>query len=219
MTLLAVATSSAQGSLAIAEKTASGLTLLQQTLWEKKAMHSELATQRLEEVLRASEKDLKSLTHIAAIVGPGSFTGIRVGINLARTLAYGLSLPIAPFNALAILAFKNLDVGQTGLVAMKAVQQFYYTAIYQKTDQGLVEILAPCSLSQDQLPAHLNNGIKSWIEGQSTEFSTHTEAADLIHYLSRHPAPFFSWKEIKPLYIRASEAEEKMRQGLLKPLI
>lgn len=218
MTLLAVATSSVQGSLALAETKDDSLNLLRQMAWEKKAMHSEIATQRLQELLAAENKDLKSLTHIACVIGPGSFTGIRVGVNLARSLSYGLGLPVAAFNSLAVLAFKKLREGETGLIAMKAVQTYYYAAVYTKKDKGLEEIVPPQSLVKDELPAILKPGMQSWIEGESAGFSTLTEARDLVEWLSRHPAPFFSWKELQPLYIRASEAEEKMRRGLLKPL-
>lgn len=223
MTLLAVATSSLQGSLALAETprasaNAQLLTLLEQTVWEKKAMHSELATLRLTELLSSTHKTLKDLTHLAVITGPGSFTGIRVGVNLARTLAYGLGIPVATFNSLAVLAFKNLRDGERGLVAMKAVQQYFYTAIYEKSAQGMREILAPCSQSKAELDSHRAAAGKIWIEGESTGFSTHTEASDLVEWHNRHPASYFSWKDVKPLYIRASEAEEKLRQGLLKPL-
>lgn len=229
-TLLAVATSSPQGSLALAERGPQGWIQLGQTAWDKKAMHSELATVKLEELLRQTQRKLKDLTHVAVINGPGSFTGIRVGLNLARSLAYGLSLPAAALNALAVLAFKNLADGERGLVAMKAVQNFYYTAVYERAGGLLREILSPRSLAKDELAQNLNSATRIWIEGETEGFSVRTEAQDVIAWLAAQdastkaapglrPASFFSWKELKPLYIRASEAEEKLRQGYLKPLI
>jgi hypothetical protein len=61
---------------------------------------------------------------------------------------------------------------------------------------------------------------KVLIEGRTQGFNPSTEARDLLGVLGQSDAPprFFSWREVKPLYIRASEAEEKLRKGLLKPL-
>ncbi|NJL25094.1 MAG: tRNA (adenosine(37)-N6)-threonylcarbamoyltransferase complex dimerization subunit type 1 TsaB [Calothrix sp. SM1_5_4] len=98
MNLLAVATSGPEGSLALARFDAGGnLVSSREVRWRKKAMHSELATVKLQELLRDANTPLADLTHLAVNIGPGSFTGIRVGINLARTLAYGLALPCVRF--------------------------------------------------------------------------------------------------------------------------
>jgi tRNA threonylcarbamoyl adenosine modification protein YeaZ len=209
--MLAVATSGGTGALAIGNT---------QVVWDKKAMHSELATVKLEELLAQTQLKLSDLTHIAVNVGPGSFTGIRVGINLARTLAYGLGIPVASFNTLALLAAKNLQDGERGLIALKAVQHYFYAAVYQRHADGLLGIHAPASYEHQHLAELGKSCTKVCIEGESTRFSTSTDALDLVHWLERWPNSkhFFPWKEIKPLYIRASEAEEKLRKGLLKPL-
>jgi tRNA threonylcarbamoyl adenosine modification protein YeaZ len=212
--LLAVATSSPQGSLALAHIDGQGLKLLGHVSWEKKAMHSELATVKLEELLRQTGKSLNALTHIAVVNGPGSFTGIRVGINLARTLAYGLGLPAATFNALSVLACKHLRENERGLFALKAVQHYYYAAVYERHAHELKEILPPRSMAEAELAAHG----RAWIEGRTEAFNPAVTATDLIEWLGCLPSHFSSWKDAKPLYIRASEAEEKLRQGLLKPL-
>jgi tRNA threonylcarbamoyl adenosine modification protein YeaZ len=208
MTLLAIATSSPQGSLALADGQPGALRLLHETVWEKKAMHSELATVNLQALLSASGKRIGDLTHIAVINGPGSFTGIRVGVNLARTLAYSLSLPAACFNALAVSAHKTLSTGQTGLFAIKAVQTFHYAAVYEKSASGMREILAPCSLTEEEVGAR----------GEALKcFDVTACASDLLGMISPSTG-FQSWKDVLPLYVRASEPEEKLRRGLLKPV-
>src|SRR4051812_5424411 len=96
---LAIVTSGSTGSLALGHA---------QVAWTKKAMHSELATVKLSELLNAGGRQLGEITRLAVNIGPGSFTGIRVGINLARSLAYGLGIPVASFNTLEVLAAKHL---------------------------------------------------------------------------------------------------------------
>jgi tRNA threonylcarbamoyl adenosine modification protein YeaZ len=183
-------------------------------------MHSELATVKLQELLQLSGLTLSDLTHLAVVVGPGSFTGIRVGINLARTLAYSLSIAVASFNSLSLLAHRYLQEGERGTLALKAVQHYFYAAAYLKQADGLLEVTPPASVEHQHLIDLAHGQAKVLIEGESTDFSTDIEARELIEWLERWPNSkhLFSWKDVKPLYIRASEAEEKMRQGLLKPV-
>ncbi len=208
-TTLAIDTSGLQGSLAIGEF---------QVTWEKKAMHSEVATLQLEKLLRQAELTLQDVTRIAVNVGPGSFTGIRVGVNLARTLAYSLNIQVATFNSLALLASKYGREGDQVFAAIKAIQNFYYCAGYLLKPAGPDESLAPCSLTDGELTAKSQGYTKVLIEGASADFASQLEAKVMLQWLARWPdrSAFSAWKEVRPVYIRASEAEEKLLKGLLK---
>jgi tRNA threonylcarbamoyladenosine biosynthesis protein TsaB len=59
--------------------------------------HRELSVtllQKIDELLTAQQMSLAQLEGIVAYAGPGSFTGLRIGLTVANTLAYGLQLPI-----------------------------------------------------------------------------------------------------------------------------
>ena len=186
--------------------------------WEKKATASELATVKLQELLDRTGASLTDLTHILVNVGPGSFTGIRVGLNLARTLAYALDLPIAAVDALSILARKSLAPGDSGVVALKAVQTHFYAAGFRREANALTVTFAPTSLERAELDQ--TSATKVWIEGETPTFDPRVSALDLLDFAADLPESiqFFSWIEMKPLYVRGSEAEEKLKKGLLKPL-
>ncbi|HMN69068.1 MAG TPA: tRNA (adenosine(37)-N6)-threonylcarbamoyltransferase complex dimerization subunit type 1 TsaB [Bdellovibrionales bacterium] len=214
MILLAVDTSHAGGSLAIA--TGDGV---HQVKWIKKAMHSEVATLELENVLKDSGQKLNSLTHLAANVGPGSFTGLRVGLNLARALGFSLGLPVMGLSSLAVLAHKNAAPGESILVASKAVQNYFYMAAF---DGALKPLVEPASMVREEMDAVIRrwHPTKVLIEGETPNFTPETDARDLVQAATagRIHSSFFSWQDVKPLYVRGSEAEEKMRRGLLKPV-
>lgn len=57
-----------------------------------------------DELLRAAGLGQDDLTHVAVGTGPGSFTGIRIGLAAARGLAFSLQLPVAGVSTLAALA-------------------------------------------------------------------------------------------------------------------
>jgi tRNA threonylcarbamoyladenosine biosynthesis protein TsaB len=220
MILLSVDTSGLSGSLAIARVDGSAVQDLHQVTWQKKAMHSEVATVQLQKLLKTASCELKTLTHLAVNIGPGSFTGLRVGMSLTKTLGYSLSLPVACLTSLEILAHTHADDGETIFVATKAVQNFFYAAAFEKSAAGLNTLLLPQSVTDNTLPNLAKGFTKVLIEGQTAGFTAHSEAKDLIALLARShpPRQFLPWKNVEPLYIRASEAEEKLKKGLLKPV-
>lgn len=220
MILLAVETGGTTGSLALTQVQNKKILCSQQTHWNKKSTHSEVITVELQNLLDSAKLKLNQLTHLAVNIGPGSFTGLRVGISLTKTLAFGLDLPVAPLGSLEVLAFKFANRGESIFVATRAIQKFFYVAAYLRTDAGLELLLEPQSLDQNQLPEFQRGYAKVLIEGETPNFSSELNGEDLTHTLLKLMTQnrFFPWKDVKPLYIRASEAEEKLRKGLLTPL-
>lgn len=52
---------------------------------------------KINELLKRKQKSLKDITAIAVNQGPGSFTGVRVGITVANTLAWSLNIPVVGY--------------------------------------------------------------------------------------------------------------------------
>lgn len=97
------------------------------------------------------EKELK-LEAVAVSMGPGSYTGLRIGLSEAKGLAYALQLPLIGVSTLQLMAtrvmFSILDIDpETIFVPMiDARRMEIYTAAYDFT---LTELLAPCPLIID----------------------------------------------------------------------
>ena len=218
MRLLAVETTAAFGSLAVAEvhndKSGGRFKVLSTRRWKKKSSHSEVITLECEAALKDAGLGLESLTHLACDVGPGSFTGIRVGLNLTRTLAYAMNLRVRLFQSLEILASKNLAIDQAGVVAIPAVQEFFYGGVYRRTQQGVQTISPGESLDRDGLES-LKNRTKVDALVLPKE-DPKIESMIALVAMDPNESGFLDWEKIKPLYIRRSEAEEKLRKGLLK---
>lgn len=62
-----------------------------------------------DEAVRSAGIDKKDLTHIAASAGPGSFTGIRIGVTTARTMGQMLGVPCIAVSSLEAMALRVLD--------------------------------------------------------------------------------------------------------------
>lgn len=54
----------------------------------------------IDSLFQETNTSLTDLTHIATCIGPGSFTGTRIGVMTAKTLSYTMNLPLIPFNSL-----------------------------------------------------------------------------------------------------------------------
>ena len=99
-TLLAFDTSTARGGVAVLRN---GKTL-SEISWERQGSHAEFLTPAIEKCLSEAGLIAQNLDAIAIGHGPGSFTGVRVAVNAARSLGFALGKPTYAFDTSEILA-------------------------------------------------------------------------------------------------------------------
>jgi tRNA threonylcarbamoyladenosine biosynthesis protein TsaB len=73
--------------------------------------HAEEVLAMVEAVLGEADISLRRLNGIAAGVGPGSFTGVRISVSMAQGLAFGAELPVIPLTSLEALAWHAIGEG------------------------------------------------------------------------------------------------------------
>ena len=115
MRVLAIDTSCAAASVAVVE---SGR--IEPLVVETRAMargQAEAIAPMVEEAMRKVEGGLPSIDRIAVTIGPGSFTGIRVGLALARAMGLALGKPVVGVSTLAAFAAPLLSEPKTGVIA------------------------------------------------------------------------------------------------------
>lgn len=85
---------------------------LHQRVSEAARSHSRLILPMVAEVLSLANLSMDAVDAVACARGPGSFTGLRIGIGVAKGLAYGQEIPIVPVSPLAAIAFQvfNSDI-------------------------------------------------------------------------------------------------------------
>ncbi|MEX0602753.1 MAG: tRNA (adenosine(37)-N6)-threonylcarbamoyltransferase complex dimerization subunit type 1 TsaB, partial [Bacteroidota bacterium] len=105
-------------------------------------IHSEKLLTLVQEVLKQAGMALADLEGIGVSVGPGSFTGLRIGLSSAKGLAFALDKPLAAvptFQAIASAAFeRHPDIHRPGIV-LDAKQGDFYTAVFERTRGGFHE--------------------------------------------------------------------------------
>lgn len=106
--ILSIETTTSVCSVAIAKDG----TLLSLRELDSKNSHAEVLNGYIEEVLAESKSTLADLSAVAVSEGPGSYTGLRIGVSTAKGLCYSLDIPLINISTLKSLAFhtsKNTD--------------------------------------------------------------------------------------------------------------
>ncbi len=104
--------------------------------------HSESLLPLVDEMLTRAGVAIGELDAIACGAGPGSFTGLRIGLATAKGLAFALGKPLVLASSLAALAARVNDEGVTVLAVLDARKREVYAGLYQIVE-GLPRALSP----------------------------------------------------------------------------
>ena len=85
------------------------------------------------DLLDRNDLKINSLSSIAICIGPGSFTGLRIGISTAKGLCYALNIPLIAVSVFDIMLFGE-DIKSDYIVAITKSMKDTYAAVYNKND-------------------------------------------------------------------------------------
>jgi tRNA threonylcarbamoyladenosine biosynthesis protein TsaB len=99
----------------------------------------------VDEVMAEGQVSLSMLDGIAASIGPGAFTGVRISVAVAQGLSFGASLPVAPVTTLQALALQVLGGGKgCALACLDArMGEVYWGSFKADAARGVAEISPP----------------------------------------------------------------------------
>lgn len=107
--------------------------------------HSELLTVFIEDILAENGYKLNQLDAIAVSKGPGSYTGLRIGVSVAKGLCYGLNIPLIAVNSLEIMGtYAALKSNENMLFCpmIDARRMEVYTALYNSKGKEIKPVSA-----------------------------------------------------------------------------
>jgi len=159
--ILAIETSSRRGSVALLEDER----LIDSLEHEQPNSHAEQLLPLLERLLAKAGWPKSSLDRLGVGVGPGSFTGLRVGIALAEGLSVGLDRPLIGVGSLWAMAFAALSEGGAGpcCALLDARRDELFAAVYDRQNQ---ELCAPAAVPIQDLPAFLSAQAVATVVGE-----------------------------------------------------
>ena len=147
--------------------------------------------------------DIKDIDKIFVTVGPGSFTGVRVGITVAKTIAWGLNIPVYPISTLEYLAC--IDTKFNNIISIIDARRKNVFAGYY--DSNLNKIKNEELVSIDSIKKYENTIFVSY-DGVYDSVVIDTNIIKLInkHLNDKSVNPH----ELVPNYLKKTEAEEKI---------
>ncbi|RLB54956.1 MAG: tRNA (adenosine(37)-N6)-threonylcarbamoyltransferase complex dimerization subunit type 1 TsaB [Deltaproteobacteria bacterium] len=145
MLVLALDTSTPTGSVALLDDEA----LLAEASAEVKGRHGELLISTIAGVLEAARRTIREVELVAVGIGPGSFTGVRIGVATAKGLAFANGVPLVGVVSLQAMARGlGANAGDAAADALlvplaHAHRGEVFGAVYRPSSEGLEEVLAP----------------------------------------------------------------------------
>ena len=153
MKILAFDTSAKTASVAVCD----GGNILGVSNIENGLTQSELVLPMAEALLSQLKMSFADVELYAVTVGPGSFTGVRIGVSTVKGLAFGRDIPCAPVSTLEALA--ENAAGLTGLIVpcMDARRGQFYTATFAATAEGISRMTPDRAISAEELAEELRS--------------------------------------------------------------
>ena len=185
--------------------------------------HSETLLPMIKRVM--SEHSFDELDAIAITTGPGSFTGVRIGVATAKGIAFNNKIPCISVSTLEAIAYNFIDLDCVVCAVMDARRMQFYNALF-KIKNGKVERLCDDrAISIDDLKNELMQFDNVIIAGDGAklcfgnlELKNVTLAKDDKIYqnaigvsLLATDKTKISAKELMPVYLRPSQAERELK--------
>ena len=225
MKVVGIETSGSIGSVAVCD----GNTVVGRHTFGKASNHGKEIVSSLEAIFNEVKWKPEDIDLIAVSIGPGSYTGLRIGVTCAKTLAYGLGKPVIDVPTLDVLAGNIKDDVKHICPVIDAKRKRVYACIYSRKNSKNKRttdflIITPGEL-KDILPEStliFGDGVAPYkeifaqmkvtiIEDEKPGIA---EAVDVARLgLERYEqGERCEINALVPLYLRKSEAEEKLQE-------
>lgn len=137
MLVLSIDTSTKIGSVALYD---SEIGILGEINLYVKTNHSNIIMPLIDNLLKITNKKIEEIDKIGVVIGPGSFTGIRIGVAIAKGLCYGTDKKIVGINSLDLLAY-NCEKTESLIVSMiDARKERVYYSMYRYEGNTFVRV-------------------------------------------------------------------------------
>ena len=193
--------------------------------------HSRTLLPMAEDMLKNAEKKISDVDLFAVAHGPGSFTGIRIGVSTVKGLAWASEKPCVGVSTLESMAWHGLAAGGYVCPVMDARRQQVYNALFEIRDGKPVRLTEDRPIALEELAPQLQAlGAPVFLVGDGAELTA--------KYFERAGIPFrmapenLRWQsawgvamaaqdkapgtadDLLPVYLRLSQAERERQERL-----
>ena len=229
MKILGIDTSTMAANVAVLED---DKLICEYTINTKKT-HSQKLMPMIENMLKLSDLDIKEIDAIAICVGPGSFTGLRIGMATAKAMAHVNNIPLIGVNSLEILG-ANMDLCNRNICSiLDAQRNQVYMNKYILKDDKITELEEISIKPIDELLEEISSSNEDWVLVGEAVYKYKEKIEEISNITIPSPAnnitqastlcfvardkmlandQVYNCYNINPMYIRKSQAEEQYEE-------
>ena len=141
--------------------------------WQRQ---SEVMVEEIENILKRNNVDKKELDAIVVGIGPGSYTGVRIGVTIAKTIAYALHIPVYAKSSLSLLRIGN----EPTICLFNARSGRSYFAVYE----GKKPIEQDKAITNEEVIKYIDEHPTYKISGDTNQIGKQSEQFDIIKNLA-----------------------------------
>ena len=216
MKILCIDTSSKLCSVAILENNA----LINKLELDNGLTHSETLMPLIKELLEKSNISLKDIELLISDIGPGSFTGIRIGVATCKAFSDSLNIPCIGISSLEVLAYNEKS---NGIICstIDCKNDNCYFALYELENENYTILEEPCAKTVQEVLDILDtkysnkqiNFVGDGIPSNSTNCYLNVENLGIAGYkkfISRSNVG----EDVLPLYLKKPQAQKQLEEKL-----
>ncbi len=161
--------------------------------WQRQ---SELMVTEVDNILKRNKVDKKELDSIVVGIGPGSYTGVRIGVTIAKTIAYALKIKVYAKSSLSLLAIDDKPT----ICLFNARSGRSYFAVYQ----GKKCIVKDCVIPNEEVLDYIDKHPDYLLSGDTTQIGKESAAFDIIKKLADYDENELAKNifELNPIYLK-----------------
>jgi tRNA threonylcarbamoyladenosine biosynthesis protein TsaB len=229
MKVLGIDTSTTCGSIGLIHDES----VISEYLLNLSVTHSERLLDAIDLVLRKARCSLVDLDGFAISLGPGSFTGVRIGVSTVKGLSYAVQKPVVGVSTLDVLASQISPTPYLICPVIDARKGEVYSAFYRYEDSSRLKRLSEYQAIRPEVlfgklnepTIFLGDGVKTYEEDLRNSLKSFALFSPAALHIPRGSAVARLGAELlmrgelldlatfTPLYVRPSDAELKWREG------
>lgn len=216
MKILCIDTSSTLCSVAILENT----NLINKLELNNGLTHSETLMPLIKELFDKSNLSLKDINLIVSDIGPGSFTGIRIGVATCKAFSDSLNIPCIGVSSLEVLAY---NIKNDGLICstIDCKNDNCYFALYELSNGNYTVLEQPCAKTVQEVldlldKKYTNKSIKfvgNGIPTKSTNCYLNIENLGIAGFKKFESTEVIN-ENVLPLYLKKPQAQKQLEEKL-----
>jgi len=171
--------------------------LLETIIYEAWQEQSEHMIPEIDKLLTKYQVKNEEIKDVMVGIGPGSYTGVRIALTIAKTIAVALNIPVYPVSSLKILKNGN----KPSICVINARSNRSYIGVYQ-ADQTLVD---DCIMTNDEVKSYINEHPDYIVCGSSSYLGLEGYISNVLEEmlsLKESTSPMENSLGLKPVYLK-----------------